>query len=68
MKKLNKEEKELVADYIVQLLDETVDIKGIDSDSGEAVFAEAELPVIEHAIKLLQARKKENEKLCAMAA
>ena len=67
MNKLNTSEKELVADYIVQLLDETVDIRDIDSDD-ESAFAAAELPVIEYAIKLLEARKKENEKICAKVA
>ena len=54
-----------MADYVVRLLDEAVDISGLDLDSEEADFAEAELPVIEYAIKLLQARKKENEKIVA---
>ena len=63
MKKLNRSEQSLVADYVVRLLDEAVDIRGLDLDSEEADFAEAELPVIEYAIKLLQARKKENEKI-----
>ena len=53
----------MVADYVVRLLDEAVDISGLDLDSEEADFAEVELPVIEYAIKLLQARKKENEKI-----
>lgn len=68
MKKLNASEKELVADYIVQLLDEAVDIEDIRDSVDERLFAVAELPVIEYAIKLLEARKKENEKLCAKAA
>jgi hypothetical protein len=63
MKKLNRSKQSLVADYVVRLLDEAVDISGLDLDSEEADFAEVELPVIEYAIKLLQARKKENEKI-----
>jgi hypothetical protein len=69
MKKiLNTDEKELIADYIVQLLDEVVDISHIEELDDEAEFAKAELPVIEYAIKLLETRKKENEKIIAKAA
>lgn len=68
MKKLNADKKELVADLIAQLLDDTVDIEDIRNSDDERLFAAAELPVIEYAIKLLEARKKENEKLCAKAA
>lgn len=69
MKKiLNTDEKELIADYIVQLLDEVVDISHIEELDDEAGFATAELPVIEYAIKLLETRKKENEKIIAKAA
>ena len=68
MKKLTKAEKEIVADYIVQLLDEAVDISHIEELDDEAGFAKAELPAIEYAIKFLQDRKKENEKIIAKAS
>jgi len=67
MKNLTKTDKEIVVDYVVQLLDEAVDISHIDDLDDRAQFAEAELPVIEYAIKLLQDRKKENEKIVARA-
>ena len=67
MKKLSASEKELVADHVVQLLDEAVDIEDIRNSDDERLFAAAELPVIEYAIKLLEARKKENEKLVGKA-
>ena len=65
MKKLTKTDKEIVIDYIVQLLDEAVDISHIEDLDDRSQFAAAELPFIEYAIKLLTDRKKENEKIIA---
>lgn len=68
-RKLTGDQKDIISDWVVRLLENTVDVSKLKFDEllQESLFAEAELPIIDHAIKLLEDRKKFNEKVCAKA-
>jgi hypothetical protein len=68
-RKLTGDQKDIISDWVVRLLEDTVDVNNLEFDEllQESLFAEAELPIIDHAIKLLEDRKKFNEKVCVKA-
>jgi hypothetical protein len=68
-RKLTGDQKDIISDWVVRLLENTVDVSKLKFDEllQESLFAEAELPIIDYAIKLLEDRKKFNEKICSKA-